>query len=94
MPSIQALSNDYDGKISIVLVSNENPEIIAAFLKKKNYNLKVYTPKTQAPQTFQVNSIPRTFLLDKLGNIIIDESGAANWNSEKVRTTIDQLLKL
>ena len=37
-------------------------------------------------------SIPRTFLINKNGNIIIDKSGAANWNSDKVRETIDNLL--
>ncbi|WP_290696854.1 TlpA disulfide reductase family protein [Lacinutrix sp.] len=94
MPSIQELYNDYSDKIEFVLVSNENQEVVKKFLKNKNYNLKVFTPLSQAPKTFSVNSIPRTFLLDRDGNIIIDESGAANWNSQTVRNTIDELLKL
>jgi len=93
MPSIQSLYEDYGDKIEFVLVSNESQHVITSFLKKKNYNFKTYTPLTEAPTTFNVKSIPRTFLLDKDGNIIIDESGAANWNSEKVRKTIDELLK-
>ena len=32
------------------------------------------------------------FLIDKDGNIVIDKTGAANWNSEKVRNQIDALL--
>jgi thiol-disulfide isomerase/thioredoxin len=94
MPSIQALSTDYKDKIDIILVSNEDQEVVKQFLKEKSYDLQVYTPTTEAPETFDVKSIPRTFLLDRKGNIIIDESGAANWNSEKVRNTIDDLLKL
>ena len=93
MPSIQALYNDYGDKIEFVLVSNESQEVITSFLKKKNYSFKAYKSLTAPPTTFNVKSIPRTFLLNKEGQIIIDESGAANWNSEKVRATIDELLK-
>ena len=93
MPSIQALNNDYGDKIEFVLVSNEAQDVITSFLKKKNYKFKTYRPLTEAPTTFNVKSIPRTFLLNKEGQIIIDESGAANWNSKKVRETIDELLK-
>lgn len=94
MPSLQGLYNDYSDKIEFVLVSNEKQEVIKRFLKNNNYNLKIYSPLTEAPETFNVSSIPRTFLLDREGNIIIDESGAANWNSETVRNTIDELIKL
>ncbi|MEJ6791926.1 MAG: TlpA disulfide reductase family protein [Lacinutrix sp.] len=94
MPSIQELYTDYNDKIEFVLVSNEEQKTISSFLKTKGYNLKIYRPLSQTPKTFDVNSIPRTFLIDKKGNIIIDESGAANWNSETVRNTIDELLSL
>jgi thiol-disulfide isomerase/thioredoxin len=94
MPSIQALYNDYNDKIKFVLVSNENQEVIQKFLKEKNYNFSSFTPKSKAPETFNASSIPRTFLIDREGNIIIDKSGAANWNSETVRKTIDELIKL
>jgi thiol-disulfide isomerase/thioredoxin len=93
MPSIQELYNDYSNKIEFVIVSNEKQEVVKKFLEKKNYNFKTYTPLSRAPETFNVSSIPRTFLIDNDGNIIIDESGAANWNSETVRNTIDKLLK-
>ncbi|WP_158837645.1 TlpA family protein disulfide reductase [Polaribacter sp. L3A8] len=93
MPSLQALYNDYGDKIEFILVSNESQDVIASFLKKKNYNFKAYSPLTVPPTTFKVKSIPRTFLLDKEGQIIIDETGAANWNSIKVRETIDKLLE-
>lgn len=94
MPSLQALSNDYKNKIDIVLVSNETTEKVEEFLTKNNYDFPVYISAGNIPETFNVRSIPRTFLLDKEGHIIIDESGAANWNSKKVREIIDGLLQL
>jgi len=94
MPSLQLLYNDYNDKIEFVLVADEAQEVIEVFLKKKNYNLEIYRPISEAPDPFNVNSIPRTFLLDTEGNIVIDESGAANWNSQTVRMAIDKLLKI
>lgn len=93
MPSMQLLYNDYKDKIEFVFVSNESPTVINQFLEKKNYSFKVYNPVTAYPESFDVKSIPRTFLIDKKGHIVIDENGAANWNSESVRSTIDNLLK-
>ena len=93
MPSMQLLYNDYKDKIEFVFVSNEEFSKINKFLIQKDYSFKVYNPVTDYPETFDVTSIPRTFLIDKTGNIVIDKNGAANWNSESVRATIDDLLR-
>jgi thiol-disulfide isomerase/thioredoxin len=92
MPSINDLHDIYKDKVEFVFVSNEEQQIINQFLNKKEYSFKVYNPVTLYPEAFDVSSIPRTFLIDKKGRIIIDKTGAANWNSETVRLTIDSLL--
>ena len=94
MPSMQALYKDYKDQVDFVFISNEDRERIYEFLVHEGYSFPVYKPTTKAPETFNVRSIPRTFLIDRNGNIIIDKSGAANWNSETVRATIDELIKL
>ncbi len=94
MPSMQALYNDYKHDIEFVFVSNEDRTVINQFLSKNNYTFKVYTPLSKYPESFNITSIPRTFLIDKQGHIVIDKSGAANWNSDTVRKTIDALLEL
>jgi len=91
MPSIQKLYNDYKGKIEFVFVSNESPEIIQRFLKKNKYNFNTYNPISTPPELFNVTSIPRTFLIDKTGHIVIDKTGASDWNSNKIRSLIDSL---
>jgi len=93
MPSIQALYNDYKDKVVFLFVTNDRYNDINKFLDKHDYTFKVYNPVTSNSSLFEVKSIPRTFLIDKNGKIIIDESGAANWDSDKVRATIDGLLK-
>ena len=92
MPSLQKLYDDYRDKIKILLVSSEELKLIQDFLDKNDYNFSVHQPVTEIPKKLQSRSIPRTFLIDKQGNIVIDKSGAADWNSEKVRKQIDKLL--
>ena len=92
MPSIDALYKDYNDKIVFLLVSDEPKEVIKAFNDKNNFSFNFYNSVSPAPSSFKTRSIPRTFIVDKSGNIVMDKGGAANWNSETVRTTLDKLL--
>jgi thiol-disulfide isomerase/thioredoxin len=92
MGSIQELYNDYKDEVVFLLVSSEKPQVVQRFFKKKGYNLNSYSPLSSYPKDFNINSIPRTFLINKKGEIVIDKRGAANWNSNKVRTQIKELL--
>ncbi|MBD0824079.1 TlpA family protein disulfide reductase [Aestuariibaculum marinum] len=93
MPSMQKLYNDYKDKVEFLFVTSDDFTEINTFLNDNNYTFKVYQPATQYPEYFDVTTIPRTFLINQSGQIIIDESRSANWNSDKVRMTIDNLLK-
>jgi len=92
MPSLQKLYDDYNDKIEFVFISDESFKKINSFLEKNNYSFKVYNEASRS-DFFNVRGIPRTFLIDKKGKVVIDKTGAANWNSESVRQTIDDLLK-
>ncbi len=93
MPDIQAFYNDYKDKVVFVLVSNENWSEINTFFKANNYSLPVYNANGALAGIPRINSIPRTFVIDKSGNIVVDKAGAANWNSDSFRKEIDALLK-
>ena len=89
MPMIQDLYNDYKDKIAFVFVTNENWETVEKFY----YNLPSYNSVSAPPAKFtETNSIPASYLIDKEGNILISKTGAANWNSDKVRNLLDDLL--
>ncbi len=92
MPSLQELYNDYHEKVVFLFVTNEVDEDISKFMDAKQYNYPVYRSLSEHPEPFVNNPIPQTYLIDKKGNIVIDKSNAANWNSDKVRETIDNLL--
>jgi thiol-disulfide isomerase/thioredoxin len=93
MPMIQSLYTDYKDKIAFILVTSDNEKKVETFLKNNKYNLPMYNMLSREPKQFATRSIPASYLLDKNGNIIISKIGAANWNSDKVRKTLDELIK-
>ena len=92
MDGIQELYNDYKDDAVFLLISSEDISIVQNFIKKKGYSLNSYVPLADYPSNFNIRSIPRTFLINKKGEIVIDKSGAANWNSNKVRTKLEELI--
>ncbi len=93
LPSIETLYQDYKDRINFVLVTHEDPEVVQRFLDKRNIDLPVCFPVSVPPEVLQSKSIPTNFLIDAEGNIRIKETGAANWNSKKVRELLNKLLK-
>ena len=92
MPSFQDLYVDYAQEIEFLMVSVEKETVIQKFLDKHDYTFQVMRPMSDIPNLLEARSIPRTFIIDKRGFVVVDKIGAANWNSEKVRLTLDQLL--
>ena len=93
MPSLQELYNAYDSDVVFLYITNDELETVQKFKDKNNYTFKVYSPRTPIPQEFLTNSIPRTFIINKKGEIVVDESGAIDWFSEKVKTQISNLIQ-
>ncbi|MGM5470088.1 TlpA family protein disulfide reductase [Flavobacteriaceae bacterium LMO-SS05] len=93
MPSLEALYDSYKNEVVFLFVSNEDPKTISNFMTKNAYSFQYYLPKSSNPKLFDVRGIPRTFIIDKKGQIVVDKTGAANWNSDGVRNQLDQLLK-
>jgi thiol-disulfide isomerase/thioredoxin len=95
MPDFETLYQDYkdNDAIEFWFVSNEKQSVTANFLEEKGYSFKSYQPSTQPPSNFNVSSIPRTFVIDTAGKIVLDKSGVADWDSDKMRRILDGLIE-
>lgn len=87
MPSIQALYNDMKDRedVAFLLVSHESKEAILKFTTKESYSFPIYGSINNPPELLQSNSLPTTFLINKKGQVVIHKTGAADWDSERVR---------
>jgi thiol-disulfide isomerase/thioredoxin len=93
MPSMQELYNDYGDRVEFVFVARDEQEKVLKFLEKKSLDLPVFYERTAPPEVLSSSSLPTTFLIDSEGVIRIDKVGAANWNSKKVRSLLDDLIQ-
>lgn len=92
MPSLEALYKDYGTKIKFVLVANDEARKVDKFMLEKGYTMPVYYEESSTPAQLSSSSIPATYLIDKQGNLVIAKTGSADWNSDKTRKIIDELL--
>lgn len=92
MPSINELYKDYGDRVSFYIVTNEAAKKTIPFLENKDFDLPVYQMQSMPSKEIYSRSIPATFIIDREGKIVVDETGAANWNSELVRKTLDELI--
>ena len=93
MPSLQNLYNEYGNTIDFYFITSEDPETVKLFMEKKNYNFPVYIQTTKAPKSLFSQSLPTTYLISKTGEIIIKETGAADWDSDKTKIIINRTLE-
>ncbi len=92
MPSFQKLFDTYGDKVDFYFVTSEKAEKVEKFIVKNNYTLPVYLQAFKAPKQLETDVLPTSYLISKSGEIIINEEGAADWNSDKIKTLLDQLL--
>src|SRR5690554_4769814 len=92
MPSMQELYMDYGEKVRFMFVTDDAPEKVINFLKKRNLDLPVYYSRSQQPKVLSSKLLPSTYIINKEGKIVVAETGAADWNSLKTRKLLDTLL--
>lgn len=93
MPSLEKLYQAYQDEVVFLFVSNDDLDKLQKFKEKHNYQFPVYKAVTKLPSEFDINSIPRTFVIDKSGKIVVDKTGAANWFSDGFKEKLELLLK-
>lgn len=65
---------------------------VDAYFLKKDLTLPVFYEKSKTPSELSSTSIPITYIINKSGTIIVKEKGAADWDSENIRTLLDALI--
>ncbi len=93
MPSIQGLYDQYKGDVAFILVSNEPLDVVQAFFEKHRYSFPIYSLQSGVPAIFETSTIPSTYLIGPGGRLLISKTGAAKWNSGKMKSLLDDLIE-
>ncbi len=91
MPAFEKLYKDYKEKVVFLFVANDDQKKVVKFIDDKSYSHPVYYQFTEAPKELQSNSLPTTYIINREGEIVVQKTGAADWNSGKVRDLLDGL---
>lgn len=93
LPEIQKAYEKHGDKVVFLLVANQDPEVVEAFMEKHGYDLPVFYPGTATPQVFESSSIPTTYVISRDGKIVTKKKGAANWDSRATTRIFNELLR-
>ncbi|MCP4883888.1 MAG: TlpA family protein disulfide reductase [Flavobacteriales bacterium] len=93
MPSFEQLYQDYGEKVVFLFVANDEPERVKIFLEKKDLRIPVFFQTSRAPDEMSSNSLPTTYIINTKGYIVASKVGAADWNSQKVRSLLNDQLQ-
>ena len=93
LPEIQHAYEKHGNDVIFILVTNQQPEVVKAFLEKHEYDLPVYYAKSKSPVAFEASSIPTTYIISKEGKIVTKKTGAVNWDSRATTRIFSDLLR-
>jgi len=84
MPSIQRLYHaTREMGVEFVLISNEDPALVADYAEGEGLSMPFYTTTEQTPPAFQRYGIPMTFIISPQGRIVLKWLGSYEWDSPK-----------
>ncbi len=92
MPEIEKLYSEFKDKVKFLLITGEQNEPVKNYLEKYKYNFPVYFQRSKLPVSFNVSTIPHTFVIDRNGNILFSKTGAAKWNSTEFKKFLDSII--
>jgi thiol-disulfide isomerase/thioredoxin len=85
MPSIKKLYTKLDtAKVMFIMLSLDDEfEKAKRYANKNNLNLPVYYPTESLPLLFKTQGIPATFIFNEKGELIRQNMGADNYNTDE-----------
>lgn len=94
MPDINKLYQITADSIAYVMVSlDEEPQKALKYVEKEGFSFPIYFLTSNLPDTYNIRSIPTTYVLSSDGFIVAENHGMAKYNSKSFRAFLSGLLK-
>jgi peroxiredoxin len=97
MPSLEQLYRDFSAHpdFALVTVSTEgSTRSVENFMTKNGYDFPVLLDADNAvSRAFGVSALPSTFVIDREGRIVWNNSGALDWSDSRLRDALKKLLE-
>jgi thiol-disulfide isomerase/thioredoxin len=93
LPEIQKSWEKHGASVAFLLVTNQEPSVVKAFMEKHGYKIPVHYAASVAPRVFEHNSIPTTYIISEDGKIVVLKKGSVNWDSRGTDRVFDFLVR-
>ena len=94
LPEIQSLYDRWGDEVYFMLVTNENPDVVKAFMEKNDYQMPVfYMAGFPPPDALSFRAFPTSFIISRDGHVVVRKTGAVNWDSRATDKIFEELLK-
>nr|WP_294938020.1 TlpA disulfide reductase family protein [uncultured Flavobacterium sp.] len=87
------LYEDYKNDMFFIFVTTDSQVEVNKFIKDNGYVFPVFLSGSTPLKSIVLDTAPKTYLITKKGRIVVNHSGAANWNSESFRKVLDGIIK-
>ena len=92
MPDINNLYAEASDSVRFVMISlDRNRQKAKDFVAQKGFDFPIYFMDSQLPSTYDVRSIPTTYVLSKEGQVKVENIGMAKYNSKKFKRLLSEL---
>ncbi len=94
LPDVKKVIDSYpESSVTLITINqNESKTKIKSFLKTRELDLAVVLDDGEISESFDVQAIPQTVIIDAAGKIRFVKVGVSNDMQKKLRTAIDSLL--
>lgn len=85
--SFARLESELDARgarVRFLLVSPEDPEVVAEFERRHDIGIELLTEARRAPDSLGEIVLPTTFVVDRRGRIVLKHRGASDWGDPAV----------
>lgn len=97
MPALNALYQRYKDRGLEVLAVNldtDSTSNVQAFARKIGVTFRVgLDPSSSTARSYRVRSLPTTYLIDRAGNVVVQEVGGRDWLDAVTQLTVEGLLQ-
>jgi len=93
LKGLQALYDAYGDRVDFYIITDEDQAPVKAFMEEHDFTFPVTYLFLESESPVDDKSAPRSYLIDQEGYVVIDQEGIADWDSQRVRTLLDDLLK-
>lgn len=93
MPSLQKLYKAKGKEMKFAFIAmQDKPEKINSFIRKTGYTMPIYEVNAKFSSEIHPKAYPTTYILNRKGEVVLFERGAADWNAPDVHHLLEKLI--